>query len=124
VKLYSPTQALPGLITKFNAEMTAHLAEEEEGITPILKDPKHNITFEEHKKIIDTIIKSEGLGISAKFLPAVMWAMDEAGPNGYGGLTREVFRRDMPGPIRFLCNTFWEKKFQKKSLGVLRSLQA
>ena len=61
-------------IPKFDADMRAHLKEEEETVPELLRN---NFTHEEEGKIVEAILQAGGLALAKKFLPAVLLAAQE-----------------------------------------------
>ena len=61
-------------IPKFDADMRAHLKEEEETVPELLRN---NFTHEEEGLIVEEILQAGGLALAKKFLPAVLLAAQE-----------------------------------------------
>lgn len=61
-------------VPKFDADMRAHLKEEEETVPELLRN---NFTHEEEGVIVEQILQAGGLALAKKFLPAVLLAAQE-----------------------------------------------
>ena len=61
-------------VPKFEADMKAHLKEEEETVPALLRE---HFTQEEEGKIVDQILQAGGLALARKFLPAIVLAVQE-----------------------------------------------
>jgi hemerythrin-like domain-containing protein len=92
-------------VPKFDADMRAHLKEEEETVPELLRN---NFTHEEEGVIVEQILQAGGLALAKKFLPAVLLAAQE--------WMSETFYADfvgsIPPPIKHLVDKYYMPDFE------------
>mmetsp|Transcript_12118 Transcript_12118/g.20690 ORF Transcript_12118/g.20690 Transcript_12118/m.20690 type:complete len:82 (+) Transcript_12118:1-246(+) len=79
------------------------------------------MTREEHDHLVQVIGKRSGLGGAKRFLPAIIYSMNQAGGSYGPDVTVEQFVAELPPPLRMMLPR-WTKKFEKDNLGLITSL--
>jgi len=92
-------------VPKFEADMKAHLKEEEETVPALLRE---HFTQEEEGEIVDQILQAGGLALARKFLPAILLAVQEWSTDEfYSGFVSSI-----PPPIKHLLDNYFMPDFE------------
>jgi hypothetical protein len=101
------SQKLEGL----RVHMLEHLAEEERMFPALLRQAK--VTEKENNKVVDKIVKQNGLRGNKLFLPVILYAMETVwlGPEP----TKLWLKANVPAPIRMFNSLSWKKHFERNT---------
>ena len=96
--------------------MFPHLAEEEEQMKTQIKE---RFSEKEFEKVVQSIIKKEGLGNARINLPGILQSMSLWATEQF----RQDFIDKLPKPIRYLLFKYWKPSFDLYHRGALISLR-
>jgi len=91
---------LKDLVPAFVRDMSAHLKEEEGGVTPLIRE---HFTMEEEHATVEKILQKGGLTLARNFLPSIVCAMKEWASPGFN----EEFKGSTPPPILHLLEKYY-----------------